>query len=277
MLKKTIISSAILLAVGTFVFGRDVLSYARTWGGSMRNAVKREVPVEFQVERARDLVEKLVPDIRECIHKIAEQQVDIEHRSKEVAQREEELGRQKQVILTLRGDLENGNGTFKYASRTYTPAQVKRDLALRFERFKVAEESIGRDKQILEAREKTLRANEEKLDTLLASKKELEVQIEQLDARLKTVQAAQAASDLQFDDSRLARAKKLITELNKQLDVQVKMLDAEGKFAELIPIEAEPKADVENVTEQIDAYFGPAKAVENVPTASVAEHPAPKL
>ena len=277
MLKKALITSAVVLVAGTFVFGRDVWSYARTWGATVRDAVKREVPVEFQVERARDLVEKLVPDIRDCIHKIAEQQVDIEHRSREIAQRDEELGRQKQVILTLRSDLESGSGTFKYASRTYTETQVKRDLALRFERFKVAEESIGRDKQILAAREKTLRANEEKLDTLLASKKELEVQIEQLDARLKTVQAAQAASNLNFDDSRLARAKKLIGELNKQLDVQVKMLDAEGKFAELIPIETEPKPNVENVTEQIDAYFGPAKATENVPTAAVAEHPTASL
>ena len=125
------------------------------------------------------------------MHKIAEQQVDIEHRTREIRRKkQEELGRQKQVILTLRNDLEHGSGTFKYASRTYTANQVKRDLALRFDRFKGFEESIGRDKQILEAREKTLRANKEKLDTLLSCKKELVVQIEQLDARLKTVQAA---------------------------------------------------------------------------------------
>lgn len=277
MIKKAIIGAVALLAVGTFVFGKDVFSYARTFGGTVRDAVKSEVKLDFEIERARDLVENLVPDIRNCMHVIAEQQVDIEHRSREIAQRDEELGRQKQVILTLRSDLESGSGTFKYASRTYTETQVKRDLALRFDRFKVAEESIGRDKQILAAREKTLRANEEKLDTLLASKKELEVQIEQLDARLKTVQAAQAASNLNFDDSRLARAKKLIGELNMQLDVQVKMLDAEGKFAELIPIETLPKPNVENVTEQIDAYFGPAKATENVPTAAVAEHPTANL
>ena len=110
----------------------------------------------------------------------------------------------------------------------------------------------------------------------MASKKQLEVQVEQLEARLKTVQAAQAASALEFDDSRLARAKKLISELNKQLDVRVRMLDAEGKFTELIPVEQTQKPDVENVTEQIDSYFGP-HAEQSVPTAAIIQQPNPEL
>src|SRR5262245_25551102 len=91
MLKKALIGTGVLMVMGAFVFGRDVFSYARTWGASVRNAVKAEVPIEFEVQRAREMVEKIVPDIRECMHKIAEQQVDIEHRTREVAQRDEEM------------------------------------------------------------------------------------------------------------------------------------------------------------------------------------------
>jgi chromosome segregation ATPase len=277
MLKKALIGTTLLLVTGAFVFGRDVFSYARTWGKSVRDAVKAEVPIEFEVERAREMVKNIEPDIRQCMHKIAEQQVDIEHRTREIAQREEALGTQKQAILTLRADLSGGKSTFQYASRTYTASQVKQDLAVRFERFKSAEESLSQDRQILAAREKTLRSNEEKLDTLLASKKQLEVQIEQLEARVKTVQAAEAASELEFDDSRLARTKKLIGELNKQLDVQLKMLDAQGKFSELIPVEDSQKPNVDNVTDQIDSYFGPKAEEQGVPTAAITQQPNPGL
>ena len=142
MLKKALVGTSVLLVTGAFIFGRDVFSYARTWGASVRDAVKSEVPIEFEVQRARELVDKIVPDIRECMHTIAEQQVDVEHRGREIARREEELGIQKQAILTLRADLNSGSGPFQYASRTYTATQVKQDLAVRFARFKAAEESL---------------------------------------------------------------------------------------------------------------------------------------
>lgn len=255
MLRKALVGSAILLTMGSFVFGRDVFSYMRTWSSSVKNAVKNEVPIEFEVERARELVEKLVPDVRDCMHVIAEQQVDIEQRLKEIARREQGIGDQKQRILTLRSDLDSGRSTFQYASRTYTSDQVRRDLALRFNRYKAAEETLSRDQQILAAHRKSLRANEDKLDTLLVAKQDLQVKIEQLEARVKTVQAAEAASSLEFDDSRLARAKSLIRDLNKQLDVKEKMLDAEGKFTGLIPVDSPAEPVIDNITEEIDLYF----------------------
>jgi len=144
-----------------------------------------------------------------------------------------------------------------YASLTYTADEVKQDLSQRFERFKLAEETLGRDKQILRARENALAANREKLEGMLAEKHGLEVQLEQLEARLKSIQAAETVSNLEFDNSQLARAKTLIRELNKQLDVKEKILDAEGKFTGLIPVETDSKlSNEENVVQQIDDYFG---------------------
>jgi hypothetical protein len=80
------------------------------------------------------------------------------------------------------------------------------------------------------------------------------VQLEQLTARLKTVQAAESVSDLEFDDSQLSKAKTLIRELNKQLDVRQKVLDTEGKFIGLIPVDAGPEVP-SNIGQQIDEYF----------------------
>jgi hypothetical protein len=256
MVKKALCGTAIAVGLGALIFGHDFHSYARTWGTSVRDAVKSEVPVEFEVERARKMIEDLVPDIRNCMSVIAEQQVDIEHLTTDINRKSSALVKQKEAIMTLRTDLDSGKSTFRYANHSYTTTEVKRDLSKRFDRFKIAEETLGRQEQILGARNKALTANQEKLENMLVMKGDLEVQIEQLEARMKAIQAAETVSTLEIDHSQLARAKKLIRELNRQLDVKEKVLDAEGKFTGLIPVEASQDSEAANdIAEQVDAYF----------------------
>ena len=266
MVKKVLIGGAVAAALSVFVFGRDVWSYAKTSATSVRNAVKSEVPLEFEIERARKMVEDLVPDIRQCMHVIAEQQVDIEHMQADLARKQAALKQQKEEILALREDLKSGATQYVYHRRVYTVDDVKRDLASRFEQYKAAEQILERDQQILEARQKALEANQKKLDEMLAAKQNLEVQLAQLDARLKAVRAAEAASELKIDDSQLSRAKTLITELNKQLDVRERLLNAEGKFMGRIPVGQELVP--EDIGGEIDTYF---QRETSDPTADVVE------
>ena len=98
--KKILIGAAVLATLGTFVFGRDVVSYMKTAGNSVREAVKSEVPVDFEVERARKMVEDLVPDIRRCMHVIAEQQVDVETLQQEMHDSELAMKQQKEAMFT---------------------------------------------------------------------------------------------------------------------------------------------------------------------------------
>ena len=274
MLYKGIIGVAVAAALGTLVFGRDVFSYVKTAGTSARDAIKSEVPIEFEIQRARDLVGNLIPDIRKCMHVIAEEEVSVEHLNQEIVQAETGLGKQKEEILALKKHVDQGAGTYQYASHTYSSNEVKRDLALRFERFKTAESTLASKRQILAAREKSVVAAREKLEGMIASKRTLEVQIENLEARMKTIQAAQTASSVQLDDSQLARAKKLIGDLNKQLDVAQKMLDADGKFSGLIPVDTTSSVP-EDLSNQIDEYFGrgskPAPTTDKSTDKTVAE------
>lgn len=254
MIKQAAYGVAALGALASFVFGGDVWSYARTWGNSVRHSVKKEVPVEFEVARARELVENLIPNIRNVMHVIAEQEVDVEQLIAELARKQTEVALQKEAIQSRTSDLKSGQKSFVYAGQTYTLEQVRNDLAKRFDRFKIAEETLKREEQILGARQKALVANREKLDNLLAAKTDLELQLEQLEARLRAVQAAETVSTVSIDDSELTRAKKLIRELNKQIDVREKVMASDGTLTDLIPIETThtvPK-DLES---QIEAYF----------------------
>ena len=256
MIKQAVYGVAALGALASFVFGRDVMSYARTWGNSVRQTVKKEVPVEFEVTRARELVENIVPDIRNVMHVIAEQEFDLDQLTVELARKQKELASQRDAIQTQTTNLKSGQANFVFASQTYSAEQVRNDLAKRFDRFKVSDETLRREQQVMEARQKSLAANREKLDNLLAAKTDLELQLEQLEARLKVVQAAETVSTVSIDDSELTRAKKLIRELNKQIDVREKIMATDGKLTDLIPVESKQAAP-KDLESQIEAYFTP--------------------
>jgi hypothetical protein len=110
---------------------------------------------------------------------------------------------------------------------------------------------------------------------MLGQKKELEAQVEQLDARLQTIRAEQTICTPDLDESSLSNAKQLIAEVNKQLDVQEKLLDAQGKFVGVIPVDTKPTVDLGNVTAEIDEYFNSNPTSQSNPTSHEASN-APK-
>ena len=118
MIKQAVYSVAALGALASFVFGRDVVSYARTWSSTVRQTVKREVPLDFEVARARESVEHLIPDIRNCMHVIAEQEVDVENLTAELSRKETDLTSQKEVILSRQTDLKSGQGSFTISGQS---------------------------------------------------------------------------------------------------------------------------------------------------------------
>jgi len=268
MLKKAVCGTAVAATLGGLVFGTDLLSYARTSASSVRDAVKSEVPVEFEISRAREMVEDLLPSIANCMRAIAQQEVDIEHRHEEIARKSEELQKQEELMLARKSDLNSGDETFKIRGRSYSADQLRVDLKTRLERCKVLKSTIDTEKQIVDAREKALQSNHDKLDGMIVAKRDLEVQIEQLEARLQAVQAAETVTTLEIDNSDLARAKKLIRNLNQQLDVRENMLDADGKFTGLIPVVSNEVPVPDDVEAEVGAYFdGDAKTEQDTTLA----------
>ncbi|MBX3444338.1 MAG: hypothetical protein KF774_18190 [Planctomyces sp.] len=254
-LKKLVIGSAAAATVGAFVFGRDLCSYVRTGAHQVQQSIKREIPAEFQIERARELVRQLTPEIHNSLHVIAEQEVDLENLQKSIARREGDLDKQQEAILSLSGDLKSGSTRLTYAGRNYTVNEVQKDLADRFNRFKVQEETIKRERDIASAKEQSLHAHRQQLEGMLSARKDLEVEIERLEARLRGVKAAESMSELKIDDSALNRAKTLVAQLNKELEVRERVLGSETKYSGLIPVELKSDA-AQDIAQQVDEYFG---------------------
>lgn len=251
-LHKLVMTGAGLALVGGFFFGRDAFSYVATAAGWVKDSVRGSVPVEFEIERARKLVKDLVPDIRRNMHVIAQEEVEVERADKQIAELTDKLTKEREDMLKLKTDLSGDKDAFEYGGRKYTLDEVKTDLARRFERYKTHEATLASLQDIRTARSRSLNAARQKLDGMLAAKRQLEVDVENLDARLKVVEVAQTTSSFHIDDSQLGRARELIADVRTRLNVAERMVQVEDKLQGEIPVD-EPTPT--NIVEQVSEYF----------------------
>lgn len=277
------IKKALLVVVGlglttVVLFGRDAASYVGTTYHRLTNSVKSTVPVEFQIDRARGMVRDLEPEIRHSMHVIAKEEVALEQLNGQVGVSEKKAEKDKGEILRLQADLGQGRDLYRYASRSYTPEQVKQDLSRRFSRFKVTDETLASLKSMRDARERNLDAAQQKLAAMINARRKLEVDVQNLEAKRKLVEVAQATSDYVFDDSQLARAKELINDIRTQLDVSAKLANADVNVEVEIPLDDASPSDI---TDQVAEYFGLggheklalAEATATAPAAVTASYP----
>lgn len=252
MIRRAIIGTGIAMLLGTFFFGRDVFSYVRTSAGYVKQSVNNSVPTEFQIERARTMITDLVPEIRKNMQVIAREEVEVENLEKQIHEAEGKLAREKEDLLRLRADLGTGKEFFTYGNRTYSVEQVKLDLSNRFNRYQTREATTESLRDIHNARSRSLAAARDKLEGMMAAKRQLEVDVENLEAQLGMVAAAATTNQYHFDDSKLGRARELVADLRTRLDVAARVVNAEQHYHDQIPLEEEAPA---NIAEQISEYF----------------------
>lgn len=250
MLKKTIIVGAALVLLG-LLFGR---SHLTTAVGMAKQAVKDNVPVQFEIKRAREMIKGLIPEIEKNMHLIAREETEVAKLEKQLLKSETQLTRDRDHILRLKNDLDSGTEVFVYSGRNYSAKQVKEDLTHRFDQFKTKEATTDSHRKVLTARQASLTAAREKLEGMLAAKRQLEVDVENLEARMKMVEVAQTTSDFNFDDSHLARTKELISEIGDRIEVAERLVNADTNFHDQIPLD-EPSAN-RDITKEVANYFG---------------------
>jgi chromosome segregation ATPase len=252
--RKLIVTGAGLLLVGGIVMGTEAYSYLSTGWGRASSAVKNQVPVSFELDRARNMLPGLDKEIERCMHTVAKEEAAIEQLDKDIGGRQAALSRAEQSMVKLRGDLASGKNEFEYAGRKYSVVQVKSDLTSRLAACKTRKSTIDNMQQILNARRSGLDAARQKLAEMQSARTQMVVDIENLEARLKMVEVAQTAAGLKFDDSNLSRTRELVADVSARLDVMSKLAQLETTGGE-IPVDAPTAADI---TDQVADYFGEA-------------------
>ena len=238
--------------LGGMLFGKDIISYAKSSAKGVRAAVKDSVPIDFELRRARDLLEGIIPEMQANIRVIATEEVEVAALKGEIAKQRDGLNDEQSKIKTLRVTLEQPQAQYTFAGRAYTRDDVKGDLAARFERYKESEVVVASKVKVLEAREKSLDAARQMLAKTTSEKRILESRIEALASQYRLVKAASVGSKIQVDNSKLAQTEKLIAQIQKRLDVAERVLAHESQFVESIPVDTVVEEDL---VAQVDDYF----------------------
>jgi len=267
MIKKAIVTAAVLGIGAVSLLGTDACSYSRTLFGNVREAVRSEINPEFELDHIRDQVTSLMPEIRQHMKIVAEQVVDVRDMQVNIAEKQSKLSGQKASILALRSDLDSGNNEFVYRQVAYTRPEVESDLSERFSAYQLLEASVDRDLKILTATKETLKANQKNLDAMMSRKQDLAVKVSQAEARLKQIQATETVNAIEVDDTQLSHVEELLQQLNHDLDVREALLETEGHVLGRIPV-GEPEIPASDVIGEIDAHFG--LATEDNRTAELA-------
>ena len=174
----------------------------------------------------------------------------------------------KSEMLTLEADLSNQPSAprFTYCGKSYTRSQVEADLASRFERYQVDEATLAAQEQMKAVRVQSLATAKEKLQAYLGQKRQLEVQLEQLAARLKMIDLAKTTSEFNFDSDSLGQAKELVEDLHARLDVEERLVGQHSEMANDVVL-SDADIGVEDITAKVADYFEePADTIELVTT-----------
>ncbi len=236
-MKLSMVTAGAALLLGAVLFGTDLASYVKSSAGSVRSAVKESVPIEFELRRARDLLDEIIPQMHANVRLIAEEEVELAALKRDIADSAEALADERQRVARLHEMLQQERAGFTISGVRYSREQVRDDLARRFERIKEAEVVLAGKERLQETRERSLAAAVQMQQKIRGRKALLEDKIESLQSQHRLVQAAAAGSSVQLDSSKLAQTEKLIGQIRKRLDVAERVLAREAAFTQPIEID----------------------------------------
>jgi hypothetical protein len=236
---------AVVLSVGSLVvFGTDAWSYVTSGARAVRSSMRDNVPIEFELQRARDLAAQIVPEMQANIRLIAQEEVEIASLKGEIAKSESGVVDERTRIGKLASLMGSDSTVFSINERTYSRQAVRDDLARRFERFKEAEMVLESKRKLLATREGSLTNAMKMLDRTKHQKAMLEDKIESLAGQYRLVQASSVGGKFQMDSSKIARTQKAIEDIRKRLDVAERVLAHEGQFTENIEVDVVNEKDL---------------------------------
>jgi hypothetical protein len=257
MFKKFILGSALVVGIGGLALGTSAISYVRTGYRSIQETIKEQIPLDVEIKRAKDMLVDLKPEITGNLKMIAKQEIEVASLQREVEAKKGALAKSKQAILRLKDDASSGVRHVSYGGKSYDMDQVRKELSDRFKNYQTQEATCDKLEKILVAREKGLEGARRKLDEMLATKRQLEVDVENLQARLVMVEVAKTSNQFSVNDSQVSTVRQAVSEISTRIDVEERMIDMPELMVGIPVADDEAPADL---IDQITSYFGRDRA-----------------
>lgn len=252
MVKKGVLGAVLGAGALALLFGTAAPSYVKTAFCKARQAVKAEVPFEFEVDRARQEVAALDSAIRQNLEALAKADVAVKQLKDEVLATRSDLDREARELVALKDMVQDGDVRLT-GGNSYSPAELKGELGRRLDHYRLVKKTLAAREETLKARQKTFSAAREQLDIAKDTRRELMAKIETIEARHNQIKASRAANDFEFDDTAVGRAKQIVKDLETRLEEMAKIDEYKEKYLDHPTIPIEPTRDV---LKEVENEFG---------------------
>lgn len=265
MLRK-IAFAAVAVVAGLFILNSTHLGgYARTAWNKVKKTAKCQVPLEFQLESARNEIAQLIPDMKNHIDAVAREKIAVDRLREDIAFTKAKLAEQKSNIHAMKEDLKKEPVKVLYGNRLWSADRVTAKLARDLASCQRCEKELESREKMLEAKETALEAAREQLASMKSEKEKLEILVEEMEAQLKTLRLAQTRSQFQLDDSRLSHIKATLNDIRDQMKAQQTASELRAEFLnDVIPVEKKASQSREQVIKDVEAFLGNSESHSSV-------------
>ena len=253
-----------VVSVLAFLYGRDGLSYLSTAGSLISQKVQARIPMEFELERARNMIENLIPTIKRNFMVIAEEEAEVERAKTDLDTAQRKLDLQREQLVAFRAKLDTTSPSDTRFVSTGRDGDLH-ELAHKFEILQISEDTVRAKQRVLNAREKSLQAAVASCEKTLNARRDLEVKVENIKARLRQMQTTNVAKSVDLDTTSVAKIENLLNGLDMKLQVAERLAQTEGKYDALIETYSSPSVD--NIEERVDDYLAQHSHVEQLADA----------
>ena len=256
-LKRLTVGALGVALVGGLLFGSNLIPYAQTAFSNVRATAQDSVSVPFQIDAAKGQLAKIGPEIKNMVHQIAKEQVQINRLKNDLKLQENRLEASYDEMMTLRSHIESGDKFYVATNgKAYNSSRVEEDLRHRFKIYQTAEKTKEKQSEVLSIRQKALKAAVAKLDEAKSQQRELEVQIEHLVARNRMNEVVETASQINIDNSQLAKTREMLDNLDARISADEEVLNIAPKYYGQIPVNVDSLDDDSDILSDMDDYFG---------------------
>jgi len=256
MLKKLLIA-VVAVAIGlTVVKSTKVGSLMRVKWSEATAWCNKQIPVETEIARLRDEISRLGNDTKGHCQVIAEEMVAVDNLKREIGEGEAKLEKQKKKVTAMRDALnEGGNKLVVLGEEKYPRVRVEKQLGRDFDLYKTCEAQLTAKKKLLESRQECLAKAREQLTAMQDTRRDLEVQVSQLEAEYNTLKVTQTKSKFALDDSSLSKVKEGVQALRNRIAAAQKEAALQAEFTDG-PINVGDTVKAKDLLKQIDEHFG---------------------
>lgn len=251
-IRRIVITCVVLGITGGIVVGTGLGSYVRSSGKMLKSVVKDSVPIEFEIQRAKDSLEGLVPAAQEALRDVAREEVEVASLEREIVNERDLIAPEVTKIQKLRDTLKTQLSAYPIGGREYRRQELVEELSRRLDGLKTAEMLLLGKEDLLRNRRRALDAAVQKLEKTRFARLELASQIESLEAQYRLIEAQATGTHFHLDDSKLSQSQSIIADLKKRLAVAQRVLAREAQFIEAIPVNAPNES---TVIESVDTYL----------------------